>query len=304
VCIDEDDGDALAAAMAAAATEGWDMADAGLAASGDWQPFATGSPVAVSPRSPLPSGQQQQEQQQQPGQQHQLVFPERSAAVLRWNACGKLFIAPPPALEALLAAVAAAAPGVAPAGVGVQQQVTGDAQAEAEECPSGPVAVQTPLPTQQQQTLLLPPVLAARGLLVQQHQSQPPGSGASRQLVSFDAPAAHRWTFMAAIGAQQQQEEEDQLQQQRAADATPQVQQGATAAEGPTVAAAAPGEAPAAVPASKKAGKAAKPRKRKPAVAVAPDAPAAVAAAAAAAEGAADAEAPPKAKRRMVRVNE
>ncbi len=240
------------------------------------QPPAAGVPKAGSP---MPAGQlapplqqREQEPRERPAVQHQLLFPEASGAVLRWDRAGRLAIAPPPTLEALLAAVGApaAAPNLSQSSGSKASQDAGTALPKAGEAHAAPVP--TPPPSQQQP--VLPPLLAEDGLVLRRRAQ--PGGAIEQGLLRFDDPAAaHRWAFLAAAGAAPagQQPAEPAA---HAADAAAVAQAAAPAA--------APAPAPAAA-AGKKSGKVSKPRKRKPA------------AAAAAAEGQADAaaaEAQPK----------
>lgn len=283
VCIDDSEAPADGARMPAspAAAEGgadefWD--GPGLGEGGEWELGGAASPAARPPRSPLPAGQQQQ---QQAVGQHRLLFSE-SGAALRWDAAGRLAIAPPPTLEALLAAAA----GSVDADLAERQS----GEPAGADVPAG--GVPTPQPSQQQPALA--PLLAPDGLVLQLQPPAEAGAGddaapgaAQRHLVHFRDPTAHRWAFLAAAGAQTEAEAEAERQQR--------LQAGRQQASGPAAgdqAKAAPAAA-AAAPAGKPA-KASKPRKRKPAPG------AAAGAAAAGAEAGVVAAAAAKPKRRKV----
>ncbi|PRW60577.1 Fanconi anemia group M isoform X3 [Chlorella sorokiniana] len=217
------------------------------------QPAAPGMPQPGSPQPASPALPPELLQQQQPAVQHQLLFPEASGTVLRWDRAGRLAIAPPPTLEALLAAVGtpAAAPNLSQSSGDPSEGADAPAPAAAGDAPAAPVP--TPPPSQQQP--VLPPLLAEDGLVLQRRTQA--GGAVQQDLLRFDDPAAHRWAFLGAAGASPAG--------QQAVEPEADAAQPAAAAQ----AAAQPAPVPAAAAAGKKSGKASKPRKRKPAGAAA-----------------------------------
>lgn len=251
VIADSEDDDLVPHGMAAPACDGWGAPlrfphgeDAGVVEPGS-------SPAeALSPRSPQPNLQQQTEAQrsaERPPVQHRRLFPGLTESVLSWGTDGKVQLAPPPCLHALLAGVAEGEEG-APLPGPARQQLDNEACDGAERVP-------TPAPSQQP---VAPPLLAAEGLLLHHPRVQQPGDISSRplrQLLRFDDPVAHRWAFVAAFGAQEQEQPGAAGQQGAIAVAT--ADQGAR--DGNVLDATA-------TAAAKLSGKGGKPRKRKQAV--------------------------------------
>lgn len=253
-------GPAEAAVAAERDAELWDGTgygdDADMPPDGAYQAAAAGAPPLGSQQPASQQLPEQQQQQDQPAVQHQLLFPEASGAVLRWDGAGRLAIAPPPTLDTLLAAVGApaAAPNLSQSSGGASQGADAAPPAAEGEPPAVPVS--TPPPSQQQP--VLPPLLAEDGLVLQRRAQ--PGGPVQRDLIRFDDAAAHRWAFLAAAGAGQAGTQEA-APAAGAAQVAPTAPQAQAAAEAAQVAA-----APAA---GKKSGKVSKPRKRKPAAAAA-----------------------------------
>lgn len=222
--------------------------------------------AALSPWSPQPTTLLQQLQQQAVAQraadrlpvQPQRLFPGLTDTLLRWDDGGRLTVAPPPCLDALLAGTLAEEKGALLEDS--HQAQMGDQAAEAG------VAVSTPTPSQQP---VLPPLLVADGLLLPPLPGQQPDSSGGkppRQLLRFDDPGAHRWAFLAAFNAQEQEEEQPPARAQQGAEGPAAAEQGDQS-----------GDVAAAHAAANKASRGSKPRKRKQA---ASDAAAPVAAAA------------------------
>lgn len=135
----------------------------------------------------LRQGEQEEGVGEEEQPSHQLLFPE-SAGIIRWDASGQLRIAPPPP-EFLPWPPAVAAAAVAAAAEGGLAE-RGDAS----------LVVASPPTTAGTERRGQPPLLSEDGLHISWG-----GDSSAGLVIKLDDPQAHRWAFVAALGAQRVQ---------------------------------------------------------------------------------------------------